>query len=69
VPFAWYGQRDVGRHRPPVQLQAGGQRGQANNSYRGRQTSVDASATAARFANFGAYQDFRVIRLGVTLTF
>jgi hypothetical protein len=28
-----------------------------------------ASAFSARFPNFGAYQDFRAIRLGVTLTF
>ena len=27
------------------------------------------SAFSARFPNFGAYQDFRTVRLGVTLTF
>ena len=43
--------------------------GLAHGNYRGRQTSVDPSALAARLANFGAYQDFRVIRLGLTLTF
>jgi hypothetical protein len=57
----------IGAANPSVTLEP--LYGQANNSYRGRQTAVGASATDARFANFGAYQDFRVIRLGVTLTF
>jgi hypothetical protein len=43
--------------------------GLAHGNYRGRQTSADPSALAARRPNFGAYQDFRVIRLGMTLTF
>jgi hypothetical protein len=42
--------------------------GKASGSYRGGAGGGD-SATAARYPNFGGFQDFRVIRLGVTLTF
>lgn len=66
--FAGYNVYDhIGAANPSVTLES--LYGLPNSIYRGRQTSVDPSALAARLANFGAYQDFRVIRLGVTLTF
>lgn len=49
--------------------------GQAGASYRAgggpvfAGTTSSGSAYSARFANFGGFQDFRAIRLGVTLTF
>ncbi len=45
--------------------------GQAGASYRagGGPGTTLGSAFSARFANFGGFQDFRTIRLGVTLTF
>jgi hypothetical protein len=46
--------------------------GRPSGSYRAGQgggLATDSSAYAARYPNFGAFQDFRVIRLGVTLTF
>jgi hypothetical protein len=46
--------------------------GLPSGSYRAGQgggLSGDPSAFAARYPNFGAFQDFRVIRLGVTFTF
>jgi outer membrane receptor protein involved in Fe transport len=66
--FAGYNVYDhVGAANPSVTLDA--LYGLPHGNYRGRQTSAGSSAAAARFSNFGAYQDFRTIRLGVTLTF
>jgi hypothetical protein len=45
--------------------------GMPGASYRagGGPGSTQSSAYSARYPNFGAYQDFRTVRLGVTLTF
>jgi hypothetical protein len=46
--------------------------GLPSGSYRGGQgggLASDSSAYSARYPNFGAFQDFRVIRMGLTLTF
>jgi hypothetical protein len=45
---------------------------QASGSYRGGQGGglpTEPTAYAARYPNFGGFQDFRTLRLGVTLTF
>jgi hypothetical protein len=46
--------------------------GKASGSYRSGQgggLTTDPTAHAARYPNFGGFQDFRTVRLGVTLTF
>ncbi len=75
--FAGYNVFDyIGAANPSVPLNP--IYGQAGASYRagggpGQSRAIggiaDRSAFSARFPNFGAFQDFRTIRLGVTLTF
>ncbi len=75
--FAGYNVFDyIGAANPSVPLNP--IYGQAGTSYRngggpGQSRAIgliaDRSSFSARFPNFGAFQDFRTIRLGVTLTF
>jgi len=75
--FAGYNLNDhIGAANPSVPLNP--IYGQAGASYRagggpGQSRAIgliaDRSAFSARFPNFGAFQDFRTLRLGVTLTF
>jgi hypothetical protein len=74
--FAGYNPNDhVGAANPSVPLNP--IYGQPGSSYRnggnylvpGTVGDSGQSSFAARFPNFGGYQDFRTVRLGVTLTF
>jgi hypothetical protein len=69
--FAGYNVYDyIGANNPSVAISP--IYGQPSGSYRAGQgggLAGDSSAYAARYPNFGGYQDFRTIRLGVTLTF
>jgi hypothetical protein len=65
--FAGYNVYDyIGANNPSVPISP--IYGKASGSYRGGAGGGD-SATAARYPGFGGFQDFRTVRLGVTLTF
>jgi hypothetical protein len=65
--FAGYNVYDyIGANNPSVAISP--IYGKPSGSYRGGAGGGD-SATAARYPGFGGFQDFRTIRLGVTLTF